>query len=157
MFSRALLAAFALVAAGPSDALCIYHGMDNAKTTVEREFRDSRWVVRAHIISGDYHWPDEGEAWTLYRLRVVKSFKGKLPREFSFFTTRDSGGFYMDGNDAVPDFDGDYLLFLTPSPFPRALPARARGALWVNYNCGQSKPWREVSRAERKHLDALKR
>jgi hypothetical protein len=154
MFSRALVATVALLVAGPADALCIYHGVDNAKTTLEQEFRDSRWVVQAHVLSADYHWSDEGESWTLYRLKLVQSFKGKLPNRFTFFTERNSGGFYMDKNGATPDLDGDYLLFLTR--FPRTTdPAAARGALWVNYNCGQSKPWAEVSKDDLRRLRLL--
>jgi hypothetical protein len=153
MFSRALIAAITLLAASQADALCIYHGVDNAKTTLEQEFRDSRWVVRAHVISADYHWSDEGESWTLYRLKVVQSFKGKLPNRFTFFTERNSGGFYMDGNDATPEL-GDYLLFLTR--FARNTdPPAARGALWANYNCGQSKRWAQVSKDELKRLRLL--
>lgn len=151
MFNRAVIAALTIVAASPADALCIYRGVDNAKTTLEQEFHDSRWVVRAHVTSADYHWSDEDESWTLYRLKVVKSFKGKLRKRFTFFTERNSGGFYMDGKDATPDMDGDYLLFLTR--FPRSSdPPAAHGALWVNYNCGQSKPWAQVSKDEVKRL-----
>lgn len=104
----------AVASTAPAHALCIYHGIDNAKTSFGQEFRDAQWVVRAHVVSADYHWSDEDESWTLYRLKVVKSFKGNLPQTFTFFTERHSGGFYMDGDRGVPDFDGDYLLFLTP-------------------------------------------
>lgn len=154
MFSRAIIAAVALVAARPADALCIYNGVDNAKTTLEQEFHDSQWVVRARVTSADYHWSDEGESWTLYRLKVVQSFKGKLPNNFTFFTERNSGGFYMDGNGATPDLDGDYLLFLTRFPRPTDPPA-ARGAFWVNYNCGQSKPWAQASKDDLRRLRLL--
>lgn len=155
MLSRLLAAGtVALMAASPVEALCIYNGVDNAKTTLAQEFRDSRWVVRAHVISADYHWSDEDESWTLYRLRVVQRFKGKLPKHFTFFTERNSGGFYMDGKDATPDLDGDYLLFLVHWPRPTDPPA-ARGALWVNYNCGQSRPWAQVSRDDLRRLRLL--
>jgi hypothetical protein len=156
MRRRALIAVgMAALGTSPAEGLCIYHGVDNAKTTVEQEFRDSRWVVRAHVVSADYHWSDEDESWTLYRLRVVTSFKGRLPNRFMFFTTRDSGGFYLDGPNAVPDVDGDYLLFLTPVTYPHSLPPAARGALDVNYNCGQSKAWRQVSAGEARRLRSL--
>ncbi len=105
--------------------------------------------------SADYHWSDEDESWTLYRLKVVQSFKGNLPQRFTFFTMRNSGGFYMDGKGGAPDPDGDYLLFLTPRPWPRTDPPAAKGALWVNYNCGQSKPWSQVTRKEVAQLRAL--
>ncbi len=139
----------------PAGALCIYRGVDNARTTLEQEFRDSRWVVRARVISGDYHWSDEDESWTLYRLEVVQSYKGRLPRRFVFFTHRNSGGFYMDGEGAVPNLGGEYLLFLVPDPRRRSNPPAARQAVWVNYNCGQSKAWTEVSPATRRRLQAL--
>lgn len=150
MFGRALIAALVLLTPGRVDAFCMYHGVDNAKTTLEQEFRDSRWVVRAHVVSADYHWADVGESWTLYRLRVVQNFKGKLPSRFTFFTERDSGGFYMDGDDATPKL-GDYLLFLTPLHHSGDPPA-ARKAVSVNYNCGQSKPWERVTKDELKRL-----
>ena len=154
MFSRGVILAVALAGACPANALCIYRGVGNAKTTLEQEFRDSRWVVRAHVVSADYHWSDKDESWTLYRLKVVESFKGTLPNRFTFYTERNSGGFYMDGDGAVPDMDGDYLLFLTRLPLPGNPPA-ARGALWVNYNCGQSKSWSQVSKADLKRLRSL--
>ena len=112
------------------------------------------WVIRARVTSADDHWADEGESWTLYHLKVVHGFKGKLLKSFTFFTERNSGGFYMDGNDANPDLGGDYLLFLVPLPHSTVPPA-ARGALWVNYNCGQSKPWSEASNAEIRRLRSL--
>jgi hypothetical protein len=139
----------------PAYALCIYHGANNARTTIEQEFVDSRWVVRAHVVSADYHWSDEDESWTLYRLKVIQSFKGKLHQRFTLFTTRDSGGFYMDGKGGVPDLDGDYLLFLTPSPWRPTYLQVAKGALWINYNCGQSKAWLQVTQKEKTQLQSL--
>jgi hypothetical protein len=144
-----------LVGASPAQALCIYHGIDNVRTSLEQEFRDARWVVRAHVVSADYHWSDEDESWTLYRLQVVERFKGVLPHRFTFYTERNSGGFYMDGQGAVPDLDGDYLLFLTPYPHGSTLPAAAHGALWVNYNCGQSRSWGRVTPREIARLRTL--
>ena len=41
---RQLLACFIAVWAIPANALCIYHGVDNVKTSLSQEFRDSRWV-----------------------------------------------------------------------------------------------------------------
>ena len=148
-----VLAAAALTVASPARALCIYHGVDNARTTLAQEFRDSRWVVRAHVMSADYHWSDEDESWTLYRLKVVQSYKGKLSNRSTFFTGRNSGGFYMD-KDSGPDLDGDYLLFLVRLPRPSDPPAASK-ALWVNYNCGQSKPWAEVSKNDLRQLRSL--
>jgi len=136
----------------PASALCIYGGVDNAKTTVAQELRDSKWVVRARIVSADYHWSDEGESWTLYRLRVVETYKGRIQPRFAVFTERNSGGFYMDGDGGVPDLDRDYLLFLVPDPWPKNRPPAAKGALSINYSCGQSKPWSEVSSLEKRAL-----
>jgi hypothetical protein len=141
----------------PASALCIYHGVYNAKTTIAEEFRDSRWVVRAHVVSVYYHWSDEDESWALYKLEIVKSYKGKLPKRFTFFTERNSGGFYMDSDGGGPDLDRDYLLFLTPQAFPKAHPPSAKGALWVNYNCGQSKVWSEVTARDTAELATLSR
>jgi len=141
----------------PASALCIYHGVDNAKTSILREFRDSKWVVRAHVVSADYHWSDEEESWTLYHLKVVKSYKGKLRTHFTFFTERNSGGFYMDGAGGVPDLDRDYLLFLVSDGWSKAGRAFAKDALWVNYNCGQSKVWNEVTAHDAAELAALSR
>lgn len=154
---RQLLACFIAVWAIPANALCIYHGVDNVKTSLSQEFRDSRWVVRAHVVSVDYHWSDEDESWTLYRLKVVKSYKGKLSPRFTFFTGRDSGGFFMDGNLGGPDLDRDYLLFLEPNVWHRSDPPSAKGALWVNYNCGQSKLWIKATDSERAQLLRLSR
>jgi len=150
-FAIALLA----LQASPAAALCIYHGAFNVRTTLAQEFRDSRWVVRARVISGDSHWSDEDESWTLYRLEVVQSFKGTLPRRFTFFTRRNSGGFYMDGDGGVPDIGADYLLFLVPSPNPIDHPPAARGSLRANYNCGQSKAWNEVTPTDIRQLESL--
>ncbi|QHD70612.1 hypothetical protein GS397_26220 (plasmid) [Sphingobium yanoikuyae] len=129
--------------------------MDDAKTSITREFHDSKWVVRAHVVSADYHWSDEGESWTLYRLKVVKSYKGNLQTRFTFFTERNSGGFYMDGAGGTPDFDRDYLLFLVSGGRSKADRPFAKDAPWVNYNCGQSKVWEEVTAHEAAELVAL--
>ena len=139
----------------PTSALCIYHGVDNAKTSIAREFRDSKWVVRAHVVSADYHWSDEDESWALYRLKVVKSYKGKLRTQFTFFTERNSGGFYLDGSGGAPDFNNDYLLFLVSDDWSKAGRPFAKDALRVNYNCGQSKVWNEVTASEAAELIAL--
>lgn len=139
----------------PAATLCIHRGVDNARTTLEQEFHESRWVVRARVISADTHWSDEDESWTLYGLEVVHSYKGSLLRRFTFFTGRNSGGFYMDGDNGRPDLGGEYLLFLVPHPRSSTNPPAARRALWVNYNCGQSKRWTEVTAGEASRLRAL--
>lgn len=155
MIGKSLAAGLIALSAVPADALCIYKGVDNAKTTLAQEFQDARWVVRAHVVSADYHWSDEDESWTRYRLKVVTSYKGKQPARFTLFTTRDSGGFYMDGRDGLPDLDGDYLLFLEDNDLRARYYPAAKGALWVNYSCGQSRPWREVTGSDEAQLLAL--
>ena len=157
-----LIVGLIAVAPAPAKALCIYRGVDNARTSLEQEFRDSRWVVRARVVSAQSHWPSdddesESEPWTLYRLEVVQSYKGVLPRRFTFFTGRHSGGFYMDRDGGAPDVGGEYLLFLVRYPRSRTDPPAARRALWVNYSCGQSRPWREVTGDERRRLLGLAR
>jgi len=156
-----MLSFVGLVAMFPSPAksVCIYNGVDNAKTTIGQEFRDSRWVVRARVLSARDRWLNEGDSWTLYRLKVVHAFKGKLPRTFTFFTDRDSGGFYMD-RPWVPlpkghDVGGEYLLFLNPLPHHRGDPAASHGATFVNYNCGQSRLWSKVDSSSRRSLNRL--
>lgn len=151
--------ALALAAApGSAGALCIYKGVDNARTTLSEEFTDSRWVVRARVLSATDHWSDTGESWTLYQLQVVRTYKGAPPGRLKFLTLRDSGGFYMDRPwVALPkghDIGGEYLLFLTPWG-SEAPPGRVRGAVFVTYNCGQSRPWAEVSTADRRRLERL--
>lgn len=155
MVRKLICATLLLAGSEPASALCIYHGVDNAKTSIAREFRDSKWVVRAHVVSADYHWSDEDESWTFYRLKVIKSYKGKLRPRFTFFTERNSGGFYMDGPGGVPDLDRDYLLFLIPDGSPKGHQAFAKSALSVNYNCGQSKVWNEVTAHDALELAAL--
>ncbi|MDG5493741.1 hypothetical protein [Niveispirillum sp. BGYR6] len=147
---------FSCVFVLPAHAFCLYHGVFSAKTTIAQEFADSKWVVRARVIAADYHWSDEDDSWTLYKLETVESFKGKLPAKFTFFTYRDSGGFYMDAEGGTPDLAGEYLLFLIPRPWPKTDPSAAKNALWVNYNCGQSKAWPKVTPEEVAQLRALR-
>ena len=156
MIRRILFAMGACVTVvSPAHALCIYKGVDNATTTIAQEYRDSRWVVRARVVSASYHWSDEDGSWTLYKLRPVENFKGKLPTSFYVFTERNSGGFYMDSNTTGPDLGGEYLLFLKPLLNSREWPAEARGARLVNYSCGQSKPWKKLTAMEVKQLRAV--
>ncbi len=155
MFKRLVSAILVLTWSMPAAALCIYHGVDNAKTSIAQEFRDSNLVVRAHVVSADYHWSDEGESWTLYRLRIVQTYKGKLSARFALFTQRNSGGFYLDDDRGTPDVDRDYLLFLTPRAFSKLAASAAKGALEVNYSCGQSKVWSDVTADEAAELSQL--
>jgi hypothetical protein len=157
-------AALLLAPAEPAEALCIYNGLDNARTSLRQEFADSRWVVRARVLSAtdgvvEAGKPDVGMAWTTYRLQVVRSYKGGPPQRITFYTQRNSGGFYMD-RPWVPlprghNIGGEYLLFLNPIPPHRDQPRAERGAAFVNYNCGQSRAWREVPVDSRQLLASL--
>ena len=148
--------AVAMVATPLADAraLCIYNGIDHAQTTISQEFRDSRWVVRAKVLSARDHWPNDGEAWTIYQLKVEDAFKGRPKGQLRFFTHRDSGGFYLDLG-LTHDLGADYLLFLNPIEPRKGEPAVARAAVFVNYSCGVSKAWREVTAEEEQELMSL--
>ncbi|HEV2748469.1 MAG TPA: hypothetical protein VGW34_14380 [Allosphingosinicella sp.] len=148
--------ALLLVIAAPARALCIYEGVDHARTTIEQEFADSRWVVRARVVSRIDHRRENDEPWTLYRLQIVQAFKGSPPPRITYFTLRNSGGFYLDrpwfGRDSRSDVGTEWLLFL--NPYTLNYPA-AEGATEVNYNCGQSKRWEEATLLERQRLQQL--
>lgn len=131
-----------------ADALCVHNGKLYAKTTSSQEFAESHWVVRARVVSARDQWPD---GWSIYRLRLIRSYKGDLPRDFTYFTWRNSGSFALD-RGAAHDIGGEYLLFLNPYDFQRGDPRVARRATSVNYSCGQSRPWPKVSSNERTHL-----
>ena len=156
-----VFAVVAMTVVSPAHGLCIYHGVDNAKTTLEQEFRDSRWVVRAKVLSAKDRWLDEGDSWTIYELEVLHDYKGKPPKRLRFFTYRDSGGFYMDRPwvdlPAGHDVGGEYLLFLDRFPAQHAAPRAAKGAVFVNYNCGVSARWPEVRQSDRRLLAKLER
>ena len=156
-----ILVLVAAVAGSPAHGLCIYHGVDNAKTTLAQEFRDSRWVVRAKVLSARDRWLDQGDSWTTYELEVVRDYKGAPPKRLRFFTYRDSGGFYMDRPwvdlPAGHDIGGEYLLFLDPFPAQRGAPRAAKGAVFVNYTCGVSRRWAEVRQSDRRLLVRLAR
>jgi hypothetical protein len=139
------LTAFALLPVQAS-ALCFHDGKLYAQTTLAQEFRESRWVVRARVESAQ-----GPNGWTVYRLKLLRSYKGTLPQHFKYFTMRDSGSFPLD-RGPVPDIGGEYLLFLTvPDTGNERIPAAWR-ATGINYSCGQSKPWRDVSPSERNEL-----
>jgi hypothetical protein len=148
----------ALLAAAPANTLCFYTkadlfaGMARSYTTLAQEFRDSRWVVRARVISARYH-STESDSWTVYTVRVLDRFKGPSIRTMRVFTYRDSGGFYLDKGLNVPDRANAYLLFLNPAT--QDLPRGMRNVVQVNFSCGQSRPWKELTRADRSKLDFL--
>jgi hypothetical protein len=154
----------ALFICAPADALCYYNGKFDAQTTILQEFDDSKWVVRARAIAAVDCWGDrcnDADApYTVYRLKVLHSYKGNAPSQLKFFTERNSGGFYMDRPWVkLPkghDIGGEYLLFLVPSTWP-ASHRSAKNSVFVNYSCGQSKSWREVPRSSRLLLEQLSR
>src|SRR5207237_4659689 len=104
--------------------------------------------------------PEGGTGWTLYKLGVIRAYKGRTPSRIKFYTPRDSGGFYMD-RAWVPlpkghDVGGEYLFFLSSeAPAYKGRPPLAAGAMFVNYNCGQSKRWADVPKASRRLLQRL--
>ncbi|HXV00752.1 MAG TPA: hypothetical protein VG166_09650 [Caulobacteraceae bacterium] len=153
---KSLIAAIALLAALSSqvDALCIYDGKLYAKTTLDQEFRDSKAVVQARVVSAIDR--NVGDTWTLYRLRTIKIFKGHPPRYFPYFTERNSGGFDLNVGTRH-DIGGEYLLFLNPLRQNVALPPAGSGAMVINYNCGQSDSWAAVGQIEQERLVQLSR
>jgi hypothetical protein len=153
---RALLAAVVALAPVEANAVCIHNGKFYAKTTLQQEYNEAQWVVRARVESARSHF-GLPMSWTLYHMRLIHAFKGTPQLHFGFYTRRDSGGFYMDGPNGAPDVGHDYLLFLNPAELGAEDPALARGSLWVNYECGQSKAWREVTSRQRKQLKVLER
>jgi hypothetical protein len=143
----ALLALLGLVS--EAHALCIYGGVLNAPTTLEREFGDSSLVVLATVQARQDLWASNGDALgILYRIKIDRSFKGSAPEIVQNYTDRDSGGFYLDVGK-------QYLLFLNPIGQEDSASKAAPGALRVNYSCGQSRLWAEIPADERDRLTAL--
>jgi hypothetical protein len=151
----AAAAATALIMSAPSAwALCAYGPTLYAKTTLAQEFGDSELVIRGRVLSAaDVRGHPNDEWGTLYRVRVNDTFKGASHTQVRDFTLRNSGGFYLDPG-------ADYLLFLDRLPrrmWPRtaAAPDLGPALVKVNYNCGQSRLWSEVSTGDRKALRRL--
>jgi hypothetical protein len=149
-----------LATATPADALCFYRAADlyagraRSYTTLAQEFRDSRWVVRARVVSArDYS--NDDSSWVLYTVRVSDRFKGPARATMRVFTYRDSGGFYLDQAPVSRGGAPDYLLFLNPAT--QDLPIGVARAVEVNFSCGQSRPWRDVTRADLARLHLLAR
>jgi hypothetical protein len=162
--SLTLISVGALLLPARVAAFCYYNGEFNVRSTIQQEFAHSKWVVRARVLSardGIFKPETDHEtSWTTYQLQVVRSYKGNAPKRLNFFTERNSGGFYMDRPwvklPAGHDIGGDYLLFLNPNRWS-GTDAAPRNSVFVNYPCGQSKPWREVSQSSRRLLDHLSR
>lgn len=169
MICRMTVAAISvsMVVGAPARALCYYDGKFNVRTTLPQEFKDSKWVVRARVIFAFdcFGRPvdrcsDPDAPYTNYRIRVMHAYKGHPAELLKFFTSRDSGGFYLDSAGNLPaahDIGRDYLLFLNPIKAFRRQPAASKGAVFVNYNCGQSKLWSEVPVRSRQLLASLQR
>ena len=136
---------------GPAAAFCSYKGELYAQTTLDQEYRDAPFVVRARVLAAS-DWQGVEERGTVYQLEVIHDFKGSLPHTFSLSTERNSGGFYLD-RGTKPDIGGEYLLFLTEGASSTATPGAK--ALAINYSCGQSRRWDEVSRQDRTRLAEL--
>ncbi len=140
-------------------ALCSYNKVLYAKTTVEQEYRDSKWVAQVRVVSAKDNFTDRQDGpWSLYRLQVLKVFKGMPPNPVPFLTYRNSGGFYFEGAGAGAshaDIGRIYLVFLNPAlPFS-GQPKIERGTAFVNYACGQSKRWIDVTKPEKQSLERL--
>lgn len=148
---RGMLAGLALVVAlgapaTSASAVCIYGGELDARTTLDQEFRDAPVVVRGTVLSArDLRpWGEDGEWGTAYQVRVDRAFKGAPPAILTYFTERNSGGFYLDAGQT-------YLLFLVPrtdGSWAREIPDAYR----VNYSCGQSRRWSELTTSARSEM-----
>lgn len=134
--------------ATPAQAVCEYHGNLYAKTTVAQEFQDSELVVRAQVVSKHDYEDADGYA-VRYRLRLKEQFKGNATDVIWLDSRRDSGGFYLEGADGKLDRGVDRLLFLNAMP---STSGKTNSYFQLNYSCGQSKTWSEVSADERKYL-----
>jgi hypothetical protein len=141
-----------LAAAAPAGAVC-------SGSTVDREYREADVVVRARLVAEMRVTDDEpSPAWRarwgsyspvmLHRLRVVQRFKGRPDPEIGLFQEVTSGRFEVD-------VGRDYLLFLTYHPPSPARPSAARGAMYVRFACGQSKPWDDVAPRDLGRVRAL--
>ena len=148
-------------AAGQAQALCIYRGELYAKSTITGEFRESSMVIRGTVLENHRIFPiDEDdpdlEYLVIARVRVERTFKGQAPREILLMSEQNSGGFYVDEGRS-------YLLFLhRPArpgwtrgyrPDQTAFVARYPRPRFINYSCGQSMLWSELSARKRRALD----
>jgi hypothetical protein len=138
----------------PALAVCVYNGELYAKTTFNQEYQDSKWVVRATVV-GQSRGDDDELPWVAYKLKISSSFKGNPPEAMMFYTERNSGAFYLEPPYDESAIDEDYLLFLNPNEPDPDGPAESKGSVFVNYSCGQSKLWSEVTANEKSALEHL--
>lgn len=139
---RDMVVALLLVGATPAGALC-------SGASLDREYREADLVVRVKVVAETRATDDEPSAhfrarWGDYspmllnRLRVLEVFKGRPGPSIKFLQEVDSGRFDVD-------LGREYLIFFNyHRPHPRR-GTEARGAVYVRYACGQSKPWPEVA------------
>jgi hypothetical protein len=143
MLTRVGTGAVALLALGTGPAVALCSG-----TSLEQEYREADLVVRAVVVAETRVSDDEPSAeyrarWGDYspvlldRLRVLEVFKGRPGPSIKFFQEVTSGRFDVD-------LGREYLLFLNPHRPSPGRGAEARGAVYVRYACGQSKPWPQV-------------
>ena len=133
-----------LFAASPAMAVC-------SGASLDQEYREADVVVRVRVVAETRVADDEPSAAyrarygeyspvVLNRLRVLQLFKGAPGPTIAMFQEVASGRFDVD-------LGHEYLLFLHyHRPFPR--PSAARGAMYVKYACGHSRPWNRVERQE---------
>ena len=147
-------ALLAMFSAQKAQAVCVYHGVYYAKPTLGQEYHDSKWVVRARVVSARYHYSEaDDDSWVIYRIEVLQRFKQTPLTHLMFFTFRNSGGFYLD-DGMSHHVGGDYLLFLNSNERSNNEPTALKGTVSVNYSCGQSREWQKVSASD---LEALTR
>jgi hypothetical protein len=145
-----LAATMIAFSAQSASALCIYNNKLYAKTTLAQEFRDARLVIRGRVVS-DRRLPGDDSKDTddvgQSGITPIQVFKGKAPPQINYYTYYNSGGFYLDEGK-------EYLLFLNPvaaGRYGEGLPAGVE----INYSCGQSKAWSEVSSPDFAKLKTL--
>lgn len=145
----AILALSSIGFATSAQALCTYKGELYAQTTIEQEFNDAKLVVKATVLAcRDKTFSDEDETDGVFcSVRIEKTFKGRSKKSLSYFSARNSGGFYLDIGD-------EYLLFLDPAA-ATDWAKFAPNSVVVNYNCGQSQAWSKVSSRDKDRLNAL--
>ena len=134
--------------AAPAHALCVYKNILYYETTLQEEFADAPFVVKAKVLSthdDNKILTKDGDWGTYYRLEIEQVFKGNPSHILIDYTERNSGGFYLDVGK-------EYLLFLGPAPKGENAPS---GTVMVNYSCGQSREWAKVSQKEQTKLADL--
>lgn len=109
---RTLSAAFAtslsLLPSSGATAACLFPGTDKSgyKIPLVEEISTSSTIVVAKIVSWTLLSPeDSDDSDALVTIKTLRTLKGKTPKETSFHTANDSGGFRANPGEI-------YLLFL---------------------------------------------